>query len=236
MSSMRSSQSRYMAGGNFAPGRFERCAHPGIKPPRSPVHRPLTRFMTVAGPGPCHVHALVRHDRLVGAVVLGNRCGRLRPRESALHACRETTIVPENFHVSLRRIGGSGRLVVTDSLKVIDMKPTRRWMMPLCGVLAVAPGSMHIVLAQDAQAQEIEEVVVTGTRLPEQARGIERHHRGRRYSAKVRTNGQRRSANRLMGRRTVRAASLPASWLRYRSSSVACMTAATLPSRAVPQT
>ena len=45
------------------------------------------------------------------------------------------------------------------------MKPTKRWMMPLCGILAVAPGSMQTALAQDAQALEIEEVVVTGTRL-----------------------------------------------------------------------
>ena len=37
--------------------------------------------------------------------------------------------------------------------------------MVLCGLLAMAPGAMQTALAQGQQAQEIEEVVVTGTRL-----------------------------------------------------------------------
>ena len=40
-----------------------------------------------------------------------------------------------------------------------------RWAMLLCGILAMAPGAMQTALAQGQQAQEIEEVVVTGTRL-----------------------------------------------------------------------
>ena len=35
----------------------------------------------------------------------------------------------------------------------------------LCGLLVIAPGAMQTALAQGQQAQEIEEVVVTGTRL-----------------------------------------------------------------------
>ena len=46
------------------------------------------------------------------------------------------------------------------------MKFNNRWAMRLCGVLAMAPGAMQTALAQGGQqAQEIEEVVVTGTRL-----------------------------------------------------------------------
>ena len=40
-----------------------------------------------------------------------------------------------------------------------------RWTMLLCGVLLVAPGTMPVALAQGPQVQEIEEIVVTGTRL-----------------------------------------------------------------------
>ena len=43
------------------------------------------------------------------------------------------------------------------------MKFNNRWAMLLCGALAMAPGAMQT--AQGQQAQEIEEVVVTGTRL-----------------------------------------------------------------------
>ncbi len=45
------------------------------------------------------------------------------------------------------------------------MEPGNRWAMSLCGVLAVASGARQPALAQSPQAQEIEEVVVTGTRL-----------------------------------------------------------------------
>ena len=45
------------------------------------------------------------------------------------------------------------------------MKFNNRWAMVLCGVLVMAPGAMQTALAQGPQAQEIEEVVVTGTRL-----------------------------------------------------------------------
>ena len=40
-----------------------------------------------------------------------------------------------------------------------------RWAMVLGGLTVIAPGAMPIALAQGQQAQEIEEVVVTGTRL-----------------------------------------------------------------------
>ena len=45
------------------------------------------------------------------------------------------------------------------------MKFNNRGAMLLCGVLAMAPGAMQTALAQGQEAQEIEEVVVTGTRL-----------------------------------------------------------------------
>ena len=40
-----------------------------------------------------------------------------------------------------------------------------RWAVSLCGMLVTAPFAIQTALAQDPQAQEIEEVVVTGTRL-----------------------------------------------------------------------
>ena len=47
----------------------------------------------------------------------------------------------------------------------MNIKGSGRWAVPLCGALAIAPGAMQTALAQDQQAREIEEVVVTGTRL-----------------------------------------------------------------------
>ena len=45
------------------------------------------------------------------------------------------------------------------------MEPTNRWAVMLCGVLITSSGAMQSALAQGPQAQEIEEVVVTGSRL-----------------------------------------------------------------------
>ncbi len=45
------------------------------------------------------------------------------------------------------------------------MLVNNRWTIPLCGALALGPTATQIALAQDPQAQEIEEVVVTGSRL-----------------------------------------------------------------------
>ena len=45
------------------------------------------------------------------------------------------------------------------------MKFNNRWAMLLCGALVLTPGVMHTARAQGPQAQQIEEVVVTGTRL-----------------------------------------------------------------------
>ena len=45
------------------------------------------------------------------------------------------------------------------------MEFDKRRAMLLCGLLVAAPGTMHTAVAQAPQVQEIEEVVVTGTRL-----------------------------------------------------------------------
>ena len=47
----------------------------------------------------------------------------------------------------------------------MTMLPKKRWAMMLCSMLIMGPGAIQITLAQDPQVQEIEEVVVTGTRL-----------------------------------------------------------------------